>query len=108
MRRCLLHAALWAMALGFTWLEVSNPRLVAEPLAGSAESTVLMIPRYLLRYIALMVFVMTATCFGIWSTGYWLGPNSSLQRFESTLLVVSIMHFWYDGFIWSIRRKEFS
>ncbi|MGE4605792.1 MAG: hypothetical protein AAEJ52_03515 [Myxococcota bacterium] len=60
------------------------------------------------RYVALMVFVMTATCFGVWSTGYWLGPDSSLHLFEATLLVVSIMHFWYDGFIWSIRRKELS
>jgi len=60
------------------------------------------------RYLALMIFVMTATCFGIWSTGYWLGSDSSLQLFEATLLVVSIMHFWYDGFIWSIRRREFS
>lgn len=24
------------------------------------------------------------------------------------LLVVSIMHFWYDGFIWSVRKKQVS
>ena len=24
----------------------------------------------------------------------------------SCILVVSIMHFWYDGFIWSVRKKQ--
>jgi len=60
------------------------------------------------RYVALTIFVSSATLFGIWSTGYWLTEDSSFEMFESTLLVVSIMHFWYDGFIWSVRRKEFA
>jgi hypothetical protein len=21
-------------------------------------------------------------------------------------IVVSLMHFWYDGFVWSVRRRE--
>jgi len=24
----------------------------------------------------------------------------------SVTLVVSLMHFWHDGFVWSVRRKE--
>jgi hypothetical protein len=31
---------------------------------------------------------------------------SSVIAFYSFSLVVSIMHFWYDGFIWSVSRKE--
>lgn len=24
----------------------------------------------------------------------------------SVTLVVSLMHFWYDGFVWSVRRSD--
>jgi len=32
--------------------------------------------------------------------------NSDNQAWVALTLVVSIMHFWYDGFIWSVRRKQ--
>lgn len=28
------------------------------------------------------------------------------QGIISLLIVVSIMHFWHDGFIWSVRKKQ--
>jgi hypothetical protein len=28
---------------------------------------------------------------------HWLGAIT---------LIVSIMHFWYDGFIWSVRKQQ--
>ena len=59
-------------------------------------------------YIALALFVATGIGFGIWATGYWLGPDSPIRLFEATLLVVSILHFWYDGFVWSVQRGEIS
>ncbi len=31
--------------------------------------------------------------------------QASVRWFYALTLVVSIMHFWYDGFIWSVRRK---
>ncbi len=34
-----------------------------------------------------------------------LGVNNADHLLALTL-VVSIMHFWYDGFIWSVRRKQ--
>jgi hypothetical protein len=37
----------------------------------------------------------------------WAEFVSSAQRFAlGVTLVVSLMHFWYDGFIWSVRRRE--
>lgn len=34
----------------------------------------------------------------------WLDP--SRQALWSVSMVVSLMHFWYDGFLWSVRRGE--
>lgn len=32
--------------------------------------------------------------------------DGSIKGLLAVTLVVSIMHFWYDGFIWSVRRKQ--
>ena len=37
---------------------------------------------------------------------YAAGERSDLRWGLSAVLVVSLMHFWYDGFIWSVRRRE--
>lgn len=44
----------------------------------------------------------SALIYGWWSN-IFNGQKSAL--FAATL-VVSIMHFWYDGFIWSVRKKQ--
>jgi tetratricopeptide (TPR) repeat protein len=54
--RIALHAVLWAMALGFTAFEASSPRLVAGAAGGSALSTALTAPRYIARYLGLLLF----------------------------------------------------
>lgn len=54
------------------------------------------------RLVALMLFLIIAFSYGIWAK-IW-GESSHLAF--SILLVVSIMHFWYDGFIWSVTRKQ--
>ncbi len=40
--------------------------------------------------------------------GYWVAttPNVQNDLVFCIALVVSIMHFWYDGFIWSVRKKQ--
>jgi hypothetical protein len=51
---------------------------------------------------ALLAMVLIAGTYGVWAEFV-----SSDQRFAlSVTLVVSLMHFWYDGFIWSVRRQE--
>ena len=37
---------------------------------------------------------------------YEIGLNASLRWSASVALVVSLMHFWYDGFVWSVRKRE--
>lgn len=39
--------------------------------------------------------------YGLWA-GYFLTDNWSL----SLVVTTSIMHFWYDGFIWSVKKKQ--
>ena len=34
------------------------------------------------------------------------GTRQDLRWALSLGLVVTLMHFWYDGFIWSVRRRE--
>lgn len=39
--------------------------------------------------------------------GVWAECVSSEQRLAlSVTVVVSLMHFWYDGFVWSVRRQD--
>ena len=52
---------------------------------------------------ALAVMVGAAAAYGVWAECV----DSGEQRVAlSVTLVVSLMHFWYDGFIWSVRRGE--
>jgi len=52
--------------------------------------------------LALLAMLAVAGSYGVWAEFV-----SSDQRFAlSVTLVVSLMHFWYDGFIWSVRRQE--
>jgi len=51
---------------------------------------------------ALLAMLAVAGTYGVWAEFV-----SSDQRFAlSVTLVVSLMHFWYDGFIWSVRRQD--
>jgi hypothetical protein len=36
----------------------------------------------------------------------WIHPIPAPVRALAVTLVVSLMHFWYDGFVWSARRKQ--
>ncbi len=52
---------------------------------------------------ALVVMVAAAFAYGVWAECV----DSREQRAAlGVTLVVSLMHFWYDGFIWSVRRRE--
>jgi hypothetical protein len=60
------------------------------------------------RYLMLALFLVIGTGYGIWTTGAWPWPElqPSKRGLAATLLTVSILHFWYDGFIWSVRRGQ--
>ena len=39
--------------------------------------------------------------------GYWVQAlDSGIHWLWAITIVVSIMHFWYDGFVWSVRRNQ--
>jgi hypothetical protein len=37
---------------------------------------------------------------------YYWGAHSAIRTAVAGGLAVSLMHFWYDGFVWSVRRRE--
>ncbi|MBI4586738.1 MAG: tetratricopeptide repeat protein [Planctomycetes bacterium] len=56
LRRAAFHALLFAVAIAFTLFEASNPRLVARPVGGELLGTLLTAPRYVMRYLGLLLF----------------------------------------------------
>ncbi|MBL4847934.1 MAG: hypothetical protein JKY65_20660 [Planctomycetes bacterium] len=58
---------------------------------------------YLATAIALTFFVALPLGYGTLVTVIHLTTNNALFCLA---MVVTIMHFWYDGFIWSVRKKH--
>ncbi|MGB8331868.1 MAG: hypothetical protein WCE62_17205 [Polyangiales bacterium] len=52
--------------------------------------------------IALGVLVGTGIVYGYFVEAV----NPDVNQLWSLVLVMSIMHFWYDGFIWSVQKKQ--
>lgn len=53
------------------------------------------------KWWALIIFVGLCLSFGLWVSLF------ATTRFEAVLFgVCELMHYWYDGFIWSIRKKQ--
>lgn len=48
------------------------------------------------------IFVGSAGAYGYFVE--WL--DADLTPLIATTLTISLMHFWYDGFIWSVRKKQ--
>ena len=51
--------------------------------------------------LALFWVVTFCLIFGLWSE-FFVSGNWSM----SLVVTTSIMHFWYDGFIWSVKKKQ--
>ncbi|MCP4502200.1 MAG: hypothetical protein GY822_19760 [Deltaproteobacteria bacterium] len=53
--------------------------------------------------LTFILLVGTSFAFGAWTSMF------GTYHFEFSLfLVVELMHYWYDGFIWSVRKKDVS
>jgi hypothetical protein len=49
----------------------------------------------------LAIFLGFCLAFGLWTSLF------AITRFEFVLFgVIELMHYWYDGFIWSVRRQQ--
>jgi hypothetical protein len=57
--------------------------------------------------IALGLFILFPFAFGAVSSldMRWM-PPLVYRGYLSFLLTVSLLHYWYDGFIWSVRKKQ--
>lgn len=55
------------------------------------------------RVLTWVAFVLGALLYGL-AVEAWAGLGGSLWSFWAVTIVVSLMHFWYDGFIWSVRK----
>lgn len=55
--------------------------------------------------IALSLFLFIGIAYGVWSQtrGLLHFPQHTMI---CILLVISLMHFWYDGFVWSVRKNQ--
>ena len=49
-----------------------------------------------------VLFVGIAFAYGFWVESL----DTSMEMLWAVTLIVSIMHFWYDGFVWSVRRQQ--
>ncbi len=49
-----------------------------------------------------IVFFGPVLAYGVWAQLL----DSDRRALWAVTMVVSLMHFWYDGFVWSVRRKE--
>ena len=54
------------------------------------------------KWLTLGLFVSLALLYGTWVQ--FMDP--SVHTWWAITLVVSLMHFWYDGFVWSVRKKQ--
>ena len=57
------------------------------------------------RWLSLLGFAAIVAAFGV---GYRQYGNdyTTLRWAASFALVVALMHYWYDGFVWSVRKRE--
>lgn len=53
-------------------------------------------------WLAALAMVLLPLAYGVWAA---VQPGMSTAVLAVTI-VVSILHFWYDGFIWSVRKKQ--
>ncbi|MCA9688608.1 MAG: hypothetical protein KC636_03315 [Myxococcales bacterium] len=52
--------------------------------------------------LALLVFLSITFAYGYFVQAF----DTSIRAFWGLTLIVSLMHFWYDGFIWSVKKKQ--
>ena len=56
--------------------------------------------------LALALFVSIGVLVGVWFVVDLPAVQFDQRTMISLLLVISILHFWYDGFIWSVRKGQ--
>ncbi len=59
------------------------------------------------KWATLALFLLIGSSYGLWAEVADSGMVSSgLDVGWNVTIVVALMHFWYDGFIWSVRKSQ--
>jgi hypothetical protein len=59
------------------------------------------------KWATLALFIGIAATYGLWAEIFDGGTlTSGLDIGWNVTIVVALMHFWYDGFIWSVRKAQ--
>ena len=51
---------------------------------------------------ALLILLTVGFGYGFWAET----SDSNNEAAYNLIMVIAIMHFWYDGFVWSVRKKQ--
>ncbi|NVB36672.1 hypothetical protein G6O69_02435 [Pseudenhygromyxa sp. WMMC2535] len=54
------------------------------------------------KWLVLALFIALPLLYGTWVQYL----DTQLHSLWAITLVVSLMHFWYDGFVWSVRKRQ--
>lgn len=79
--------------LGLVWAHEKKSIIAVFRLTGRAYA----------KPIALVLFLCVNTLYGY----FVQATDSDIRVIWSVTTTVALMHFWYDGFIWSVRRGQF-
>lgn len=79
------------------WIEKSNMKKVFRVASVPGASA--------LALLAFLAVVFTLGAVIEYSSNHYM-LRGGLKWCAAAALVCSLVHFWYDGFIWSVRRKE--
>nr|MBI1228772.1 hypothetical protein [Cytophagales bacterium] len=55
------------------------------------------------KYFSIFLLIIIGFTYGLWGT---IAGDSDSKFSHSLILTVSLLHFWYDGFIWSVKRQQ--
>lgn len=67
---------------------------------GSRIAATLRLPRH--PRLALTIYLGSVAAYGLGVEAL----DADLHTLWAVTIVVSLMHFWYDGFVWSVRRSQ--
>ena len=81
----------YAQYFGIVWLTERKNLLGRMGLGEAKHGTA----------VLLTVFVVGALCIGLVLDRIPVTGSTAMAFF----LLLSLVHFWYDGFIWSVRKK---
>ena len=83
---------------------LSRPAVLRDRLLFRAEKSgrIFRVDRFALGSAVVLFWIVALTfAYGFWAryfvSGTWL---------KSAVLTIAIMHFWYDSFIWSVKKKQ--